>query len=248
MIIGLLRRVDWAELAEWAVLLVVLAIAALISYTHLRTVWEHAASPWPALGPLLVDGLFAAAWLRMRRRRREGQEVGALAWGALGLALAATLAGNLASAWVTGHHDPLAYVVAGWPAVAFALVWELVTGHRRGHEHGVVSGDATPDTTPAPTVETVAEEKDPPTEPAGDDRNAAEPVTEAIPAVRIAGPRDELTAKAEKLKVPSTLIKHVVEDLAGGMGRPTLLKKYEPKGLTYHQAKELVTHRNRVAS
>lgn len=129
--IARLRQLDWSAGAELVVLAAVLAIAALVSYTHLRDVWLAAGSPWPELGPLLVDGLFAAAWLRMRRRRRQGEAVGLLAWSALGLALAATLAGNLAAAWVAGHRDVLAYVVAAWPAIAFALVWELVTGHGR---------------------------------------------------------------------------------------------------------------------
>lgn len=126
-----LRRLDVGAGAERAVLAAVLAIAALISYTHLRDVWLAAGSPWPDLGPLLVDGLFAAAWLRMRRRRRQGDPVGWLAWAALGLALAATLAGNIAAAVVTGHTSWLSIVVAAWPACAFALVWELVTGHGR---------------------------------------------------------------------------------------------------------------------
>jgi hypothetical protein len=117
------------QLPELAVLAAVLAIAALISYLHLRSVWQHVESPMPWLGPLLVDGLFAAAWLRMRRRRTAGHSVGPLAWLALGLALLATLAGNLAAAVIAGHLEPLALVVAAWPAVAFALVWELLTGH-----------------------------------------------------------------------------------------------------------------------
>jgi hypothetical protein len=117
------------QLPELAVLAAVLAIAALISYLHLRSVWQHVGSPMPWLGPLLVDGLFAAAWLRMRRRRTAGHRVGLLAWLALGLALLATLAGNLAAAVIAGHLEPLALVVAAWPAVAFALVWELLTGH-----------------------------------------------------------------------------------------------------------------------
>lgn len=126
-----LRQLDVAAGAERLVLVAVLGIAALVSYTHLRDVWTASGSPWADVGPLLVDGLFAAAWLRMRRRRREGVPVGGLAWTALGLALAATLAGNLAAPWVHGREDVLAYVVAAWPAVAFALVWELVTGHGR---------------------------------------------------------------------------------------------------------------------
>lgn len=126
-----LRRVDWSDLAERAVLTGILAIAALISYTHLRAVWQHAGAPWADLGPLLVDGLFASAWLRMRRRRREGTAVGPLAWLALYLALVATLAGNVAAAHIAGHREPLDYVVAAWPAVVLALSWELVTGHAR---------------------------------------------------------------------------------------------------------------------
>lgn len=123
------RRVDCGKLAELAVLTAVLAIAALASYIHLRAVWVHAGAPVPYLGPLLIDGLFAAAWLRMRRRRRQGEAVGRLAWLALGLALVATIAGNLSAAVIDGHREPLALVVAAWPAIAFALVWELVTGH-----------------------------------------------------------------------------------------------------------------------
>jgi hypothetical protein len=126
-----LRRLDVSAAAERVVLATVLAIAALASYTHLRAVWVHTGAPWPDLGPLLADGLFAAAWLRMRRRRRQGERVGWLAWLALGIALAATLGGNIAAAVIAGHTDPLALTVAAWPAVAFALVWELVTGHGR---------------------------------------------------------------------------------------------------------------------
>lgn len=138
-------RGQWAELA---VLATVLAIAALASYIHLREVWLHAGAPVPALGPLLVDGLFAAAWLRMRRRRRQGDEVGGLAWLALGLALAMTLAGNVAAAWIAGHRDPLSLTVAGIPAAVFALVWELLTGHKR---HPVA-------TTVAPLADVVVDE------------------------------------------------------------------------------------------
>lgn len=125
------RRVDWARMAEWVVLAGVLAIAALISYTHLRDVWRHAGAPWEDLGPLLPDGLFASAWLQMRRRRRQGVAVGWLAWLAGGVALLATLAGNIAAAVIDGTWTWLDIVVAAFPAAVLALAWELVTGHGR---------------------------------------------------------------------------------------------------------------------
>jgi hypothetical protein len=129
------RHVDATAVAQRAVLATVLAIAATASYIHLREVWEAAAAPIPTFSPLLVDGLFAAAWLRIRERRVAGVAVGWLAWAALLLALAATVAGNVSAAWISGHRDPLSLIVATWPAIAFALVWELVTGHGRKPRH-----------------------------------------------------------------------------------------------------------------
>lgn len=152
-LLAALRRADWARLAEWVVLAGVLAIAALISYTHLRSVWMAAHAPWPNVGPLLVDGLFAAAWLRMRRRRGRGERVGWLAWTALLLALVATLAGNVAAAFVdrAGWHW-LAIIVAAWPALALALVWELATGHKRR-----AADDGAPVATPDGVLDAVGE-------------------------------------------------------------------------------------------
>lgn len=247
------RQLDVAAGAERAVLTAVLAIAAVVSYTHLRDVWVASGSPWPDVGPLLVDGLFAAAWLRMRRRRREGGPVGWLAWSALGLALVATVAGNLAAPWVHGRTDVLAYVVAAWPAVAFALVWELVTGHGRARADdpeqapaGVVEETRQPDaTTPASPPASVAEEL----APAGDvdevalawesggldDRGLSSawdtvPVTVVPPLAVVASavasppaPEETLEEKRDRL-------------LAEGAGRPTLRREL---GITDHAAKAL---------
>ena len=129
------RHIDATAVAQRAVLTTVLAIAATASYIHLREVWEAAAAPIPTFSPLLVDGLFAAAWLRIRERRVARVAVGWLAWAALLLALAATVAGNLSAAWISGQRDPLSLIVATWPAIAFALVWELVTSNSAKRRH-----------------------------------------------------------------------------------------------------------------
>ncbi len=129
------RQRDATEVAELGVLAIVLAIAATASYIHLREVWVYARAPIAPVGPLVVDGLFAAAWLRMRRRRLEGVAVGWLAWAALLVALAGTLAGNLYAAWISGARDAAPLVVAVSPAIAFALVFELATGHGAKPRH-----------------------------------------------------------------------------------------------------------------
>jgi len=153
----------------------VLAIAALISYTHLRAVFVHAGSPWPDLGPLLVDGLFASAWLRMRRRRREGVPVGYLAVFAAVLSVVGTLAGNVTAAYISGHRDWLAYIVAAWPAAAFALDWELVTGHAKQAvtkaTKVVTETPVTPKPAPKPPAVTPVTEEKRPLTPAERKRN-----------------------------------------------------------------------------
>lgn len=143
--------------AELAVLVLVLSIAATISYSHLRQVWGDGWSSY--LGPLSVDGLFAAAWLRIRRRRRHHQPVGKLAWLALYLALTATVLGNLAAAdlaWLAANRVWLDRIVAVWPAVAFAVVWELLVGlDKRRRDEPPPEPAAEPK--PAPVVEAPAE-------------------------------------------------------------------------------------------
>lgn len=129
VVLARLRQADWGRLAERLVLAAILAVAALISYTHLRDVWRHTGGPWDRLGPLLPDGLFASSWLQMRRRRRDGQPVGWLAWLALATALVITLGGNISAAVIAGHTDVLSIVVAALPAVVLTLAWELTTGH-----------------------------------------------------------------------------------------------------------------------
>lgn len=218
------------QVAELAVLTAVLAIAAIASYIHLRGVWLHAGAPVPTLGPLLVDGLFAAAWLRMRRRRGMGERVGVLAWLALGLALVATVAGNLAAAVIAGHRDPLSLVVAAWPAIAFALVWELVTGHGRAASPAVASERVNLENfpwgeSPLGTYE--------PAEPPADTTAAAPAVAlHLAPSPAGAGDREEAGGEAGD---------RAAQLIAAGAGRRKLAAEL---GISEHEARKLAARRD----
>jgi len=110
------------RLAAVTTVLTVAAVAAVLSYGHLRTVAARSGEAHAWLFPLSVDGLIVAASLVLLVRRRCGQPGGALAWGGLALGVAATVAGNIASAEPTAA----ARVIAAWPPVAFALSYELL--------------------------------------------------------------------------------------------------------------------------
>lgn len=112
-------RVRWAAVAT---VVMVAAVAAVMSYGHLRAVAAEQGEDAAALFPLSVDGLIVAASLVLLVRRRAGLAGGALAWCGLLVGVAATVAGNVASAEPT----VLARLVAAWPPVAFALSYELL--------------------------------------------------------------------------------------------------------------------------
>jgi len=98
------------------------AVAAYMSYGHLRAVAESQGEDAAALFPISVDGLIVCASLVLLVQRRGGQPGGALPWAGLALGIAATIAGNIASAEPT----TLARMVAAWPPIAFALSYEFL--------------------------------------------------------------------------------------------------------------------------
>lgn len=113
--------------------LAVALVAGVASYDHQRVLAHVAGEGWRAyLLPLSVDGLIVAASMSMLVRRRAGQPAGALAWCALLLGLAASLAANVVAA------DPelldpvlVSRVVAAWPPIALGLSFELSIGQLR---------------------------------------------------------------------------------------------------------------------
>ncbi len=164
-----------------AAVVVVAAVAAVVSFAHMREVADRAGEAWRAwLLPLSVDGLVVAASMVLLTRRRAGLAAGWLPWAALLGGVGASLAANVAAAEPTAT----ARVVAAWPALAFAVAFELLL-----QQHRMPAAD------PAGEVaEPVAE--DPPTpHPVGESMSPvdATPVGEVDPmAARIA----ELTSAA----------------------------------------------------
>jgi nucleotide-binding universal stress UspA family protein len=101
---------------------VVALVAAVASYTHMRTLAAEHGQAWLSwFIPLSVDGLMVVASLVIIvSRRTDGRSV--LAWLALAVGVAASLAANVAAA----GSDLASRVVSAWPPVAFAVTFELV--------------------------------------------------------------------------------------------------------------------------
>jgi hypothetical protein len=111
---------------------VVALIAAVVSYSHMQQLADSAGEDWRSwLIPLSIDGLVVAASMVLLTRRRTGLPGGPLAWGALGAGVGASLAANMADA----RPEVTAVLVAGWPAVAFAVAFELLCQQRRAEQH-----------------------------------------------------------------------------------------------------------------
>jgi len=128
-------RVRWAAVGT---VLTLAGVAAFMSYGHLRAVAESQGEDAAALFPISVDGLIVAASLVLLVQRRGGQPGGALPWAGLLLGIAATIAGNVASAEPT----TVARLVAAWPPIAFAISYEYLLTLLRPADPRPVAGPA----------------------------------------------------------------------------------------------------------
>lgn len=110
---------------------VVALVAAVVSFAHMQQLALAAGEGWRSyLIPVSIDGLVVAASMVLLTRRRSGLAGGVLAWGALGGGVLASLAANMADA----RPEVTAVLVAGWPAVAFAVAFELLLQQRRADQ------------------------------------------------------------------------------------------------------------------
>jgi len=108
-----------------AVVVGVSAVAAYLSYKHayelVSTHGESGASA--AVMPATVDGLIFASSMVMLDAARHGRSAPALARWTLALGIGASLAANVMHGITSG---PIGAIVAGWPALALILVYELL--------------------------------------------------------------------------------------------------------------------------
>lgn len=156
----------WLLRLAMAVVVIVGAIAAVVSYSHMQELAVRAGEGWRSyLIPLTVDGLIIAAGMVLAVRRQMGLAGGVLAWGGLAVGVVASIAANMADA----RPETTAILVAGWAPVAFAWTFELIQQLRRlPASSGATdaSGSAGLPAPPAPQPSVPAGLTDPPGRPA----------------------------------------------------------------------------------
>src|SRR4051794_25105781 len=159
------------RVASLAGAIVVAAIAALASYSHMRAVALRYGQPEliADLLPLSVDGMMAVATVALGDGRRNRWS----AWLAFWTGVAASVLANVLAA----EPSAVARCISAWPAIAFVLVVEVITRGGDGH----TSANNAPDTAPQ-----VSDGNRPdPAEPA---RPVREPPTRRGPKKSDAGP------------------------------------------------------------
>ena len=145
--------------------LLVATVAAVVSFEHMREVAARVGEGWRAwLLPLSVDGLVIAASMVLLTRRRAGLPGGRLAWAALLGGVGASLAANIAAAEPT----VTARLVAAWPALAFAVAFELLLQQRRVPAAGPVGEPVEPVGEDPPAPHPVADQPGEPVDPVAD--------------------------------------------------------------------------------
>jgi hypothetical protein len=134
-----------------AAVLLVAAIAAIVSYIHVASLALRYGQPRLAayLLPISIDGLVAVASLVMLRAARTNVSAPWLARTGLVLAVVATLACNVAYGLPHGWPGAL---LSGWPAVAFVVAAEMAISMTRRRLLKVATASGHADHTDAATA------------------------------------------------------------------------------------------------
>lgn len=166
----------WVRRLAVASVLLVAAVAAIVSYCHMQELAENAGEGWRSrIIPLSVDGMLVAATLAIVYRRRHGLPAGAVPWLAVGLGISASLLANVAAA----RPDGVARIIAAWPPLALAISIEVLV------QVLAVAAEVSPGVTSAVPNETSAASDV--CSPFGIDRTAAANATEVSKNLSSAG-------------------------------------------------------------
>jgi hypothetical protein len=142
-------------------------IAGSLSFAHIHELANtEGQTGWKGwMYPLSVDLLMVAAWSRLRRARNSGEPTKG-PWFWFLLALAASLAANVASCG--RNPGPMQIAVAVWPAVAF--LGTTLLGHSSGRRDSEVVPVVVPEpepehqTVPEPEPKAAPDQPEPPSE------------------------------------------------------------------------------------
>lgn len=126
------RLITWSATTS---VIIVTAIAAVISYGHARElVLRYGSSGWTADAlPLTIDGVVATCSLILVDCARHDRNAPWQAWFLLITGACATIAANVAAGL---SHGVVGAAIAGWPALVACGCFDLLLRHRR-HRVGV---------------------------------------------------------------------------------------------------------------
>lgn len=135
---------------------VVTAIAAVISYGHARElVQRYGATGWTADAlPLTIDGLVATCSLILVDCARHHRDAPWQAWFLLITGACATIAANVAAGL---SHGFIGAAIAGWPALVATGCFDLLLRHRRHRSRAAQLAAVTATELPDPAIEQARE-------------------------------------------------------------------------------------------
>lgn len=144
--------------------IIVTAIAAVISYGHARElVIRYGVTGQASYAlPLTVDGLVATCSLILVDCARHGRAAPWHAWILLITGACATVAANVAAGL---SHGIVGAIIAGWPALVACGCFELLLRHRRDGRPGATPALNAPDYPDVPVALALPQPPDPPGDP-----------------------------------------------------------------------------------
>jgi Protein of unknown function (DUF2637) len=172
--------------ASLAGALIVAAIAALASYSHMRGLAIRYGQPEliADLLPVSVDGMMIVATVALG----DGRQHRLSAWAAFWTGVAASVIANVLAAEPSG----IARCISAWPAVAFLLVVEVITRGGRGHA-------AAADPQAAGAQDAAPATREPATAPEPSPQEVPQRPTKPAPRTRAGKPKRRPTAETREL-------------------------------------------------